>query len=172
MRQGAIPSTCRHKIAAMKSATKGNEGEAMIRAALVACGYEVAVPWGGGQPYDLLVDLGGPEVLKVQCKTGWRNKGCIAFHTRSTDHGQGRQSYVGLAHIFGVYFPPLRSVYLVPLDAVAEVQGLLRLEPTLNNQRKKVRFATDFEIAKWSPERLIEVKRHAESAAELQLNFA
>ncbi len=156
----------------MKTATKGNEGEAMILAAFVAQGYDVAVPWGGGQPYDLLVDLGGPEVLKVQCKTGWRNKGCIAFHTRSTDHGQGRQSYVGLAHLFGVYFPPLKSVYLVPLDAVAEVQGLLRLEPTRNNQRKRVRFAVDFEIAQWSPERLMKVKRNAETAAEPELNFA
>jgi len=144
----------------------------MILAALVAEGYDVAVPWGGGQPYDLLVDLGGPEVLKVQCKTGWRIKGCIAFHTRSTDHGQGRQSFVGQAHIFTVYFPPLGSVYLVPLDAVAEVQGLLRLEPTRNNQRKRVRFAADFEIARWSPERLLEVKRSAEVLAEPELNFA
>jgi len=94
------------------------------------------------------------------------------LHTRSTDHGQGRQSYVGSAHIFGVYFPPLRAVYLVPLDAVAEVQGFLRLEPTRNNQRKKVRFAADFEIAQWSPKRLLKVKRKAEAAAEPELNFA
>lgn len=148
----------------MKTATKGNEAEAVILAALVQRGLDVCVPFGGGQPYDLMVDLGGCDVLKVQCKTGWEIKGCIAFHTRSTDHGQGRRPYFGLAHIFGVYFPPTRSVYLVPLDAVAGFQGRLRLEPTRNNQQKKIRFAADFEIGRWDCKTLLETKRQASAA--------
>jgi hypothetical protein len=156
----------------MKTATKGNEAEAVILASLVERGFDVCIPFRGGQPYDLMVDLGGCDVLKVQCKTGWEIKGCIAFHTRSTDHGRGRQPYFGLAHIFGVYFPAARSVYLVPLDAVAGSQGRLRLEPTRNNQQKKIRFAADFGIDHWSLDRLVEVRRNAEVAAEPELNFA
>jgi hypothetical protein len=79
--------------------------------------------------------------------------------------------YTGLAHIFGVYFPPTRSVYLVPLE-VAGFHGWLRLEPTRNNQQKGVQFAADFEIGRWSVERLLDVRREAEVAAELELNFA
>jgi PD-(D/E)XK endonuclease len=156
----------------MKTATKGNEAEAMILAVLIERGYDVSVPFGGGQPYDLVIDLGGFDLLKVQCKTGWWDKNCISFNTRSTDHGQGRRSYVGLAHIFAVYFPPKKSVYLVPLDAVGAFRGYLRLEPARNNQQRKVRFAADFEIDRWSVEQLLEVKRSAELLAEPELNFA
>jgi hypothetical protein len=156
----------------MKTATKGNEAEAMILAALIERGYDVSVPFGGGQPYDLVIDLGGFDLLKVQCKTGWWDKNCISFNTRSTDHGQGRRSYVGLAHIFAVYFPPKKSVYLVPLDAVGGFRGYLRLAPARNNQQRRVRFALDFEIDRWSVEQLLEVKRSAEVLAEPELNFA
>jgi hypothetical protein len=155
----------------MKTATKGNGAEAMILAAPVERGFEVCVPFGGGQPYDLVVDLGGFDLLKVQCKTGWEAKGCISFNARSTDHGQGRRPYVGLAHVFGVYFPPTGSVYLVPLD-VAGFHGWLRLEPTRNNRQKGIRFAADYEIDRWTIEGLLEVERGAEVAAEPELNFA
>jgi hypothetical protein len=101
-----------------------------------------------------VIDLGAVGVLKVQCKTAWPLRGCLVFNTRSTDHGRGPQSYRGLADIFGVSFPPLRSVYLLPIDAVAEFEGRLRLEPTRNNQRRGIRFASDFEIDRWSREAL------------------
>ncbi|HEX6228372.1 MAG TPA: group I intron-associated PD-(D/E)XK endonuclease, partial [Solirubrobacterales bacterium] len=62
-----------------------------------------------------------------------------------------------LADIFGVYFPPTEAVYLVPLDAVAESEGRLRIEPTLNNQRLGIRYAKDFQIDRWTVESLSEL---------------
>jgi hypothetical protein len=132
----------------------GNIGEAMVLAALVNRGFQVLIPFGEGQPYDLAVHLGRREFLRVQCKTAWPRKGCLIFNNRSTDHGRGPQSYVGLADIFGVYFPPNQTVYLVPIDAVAQFEGRLRLEPTLNNQRRKIRRAVDFEIDQWTVDSL------------------
>lgn len=120
------------------------------------------MPFGSGQPYDLAIDLGRPGFLRVQCKTAWPVRGCLAFNAPSTDHGRGPQSYRGLAEIFGVYSPPRRSVYLVPIDGVAEFVGRLRLEPTRNNQRRGIRFAADFEIDGWSreaPEALVPVRQ-------------
>jgi len=38
----------------------------------------------------------------------------------------------------------------VPIGAVAEFEGRLRLDPPLNNQRKGVRLASEFEIRHWS----------------------
>jgi PD-(D/E)XK endonuclease len=96
-------------------------------------------------------------MLRVQCKTAWPKGGCLAFNSRSTDHGRGPQSYRGLADIFGVYFPPSQSVYLVPIEAVAEYEGRLRIAPTQNNQKRGIRFAKDFEIGRWSTESLEEV---------------
>jgi hypothetical protein len=138
----------------MRSATSGNAGEAAVLNALVQRGFDVLVPFGDGQPYDLAIDLGADSVLRVQCKTGWLDRGCVRFNCRTTDHGRGRLSYRGLADLFGVYFPPRETVYLLPIDAVAEFQGRLRLEPTRNNQRWRVRFAADYEIDRWTPEAL------------------
>jgi hypothetical protein len=74
-----------------------------------------------------------------------------------TDHGRGAQPYLGLADLFGVYFPPQESVYLVPVDAVGAHEGRLRLEPTRNNQRRRVRLAADYEIERWTPNALREL---------------
>jgi len=156
----------------MSSAKRGNEAEAKVLSALVERGFEVSVPFGSGQPYDLLVDLGGRDFLRVQCKRAWPLQGCVVFNCRSTDHGRGPQSYAGLADIFGVYFPPNSTVYLVPLDSIARFEGRLRLEPPLNNQRRKIRLASDYEIDRWTPESL-RVQLHGMAAEpEPELNFA
>lgn len=140
----------------MGTASRGNIAEVMVLAAFVRRGFEVALPFGSGQPYDLVVDLGGP-FLRVQCKRAWPIRGCLVFNCRSTDHGRGPQSYRGLADIFGVYFPQTDSVFLVPLDGVAEFEGRLRLEPARNNQKRGVRPASDFAMDRWTVEALREV---------------
>ncbi|HEU5141991.1 MAG TPA: group I intron-associated PD-(D/E)XK endonuclease [Solirubrobacterales bacterium] len=141
----------------MNTAGRGNTGEAMVLAALVRQGFDVSIPFGEGQPFDLVVHTGAPTCVRVQCKTAWPQRGCMVFNSRSTDHGQGRQRYDGLADIFGVYFPPTSSVYLVPIDAVAGFAGRLRLDPPRNNQRRGIRLAAGFEIERWSLQRLREV---------------
>lgn len=156
----------------MSSAKRGNEAEAAVLSALVQRGFEVSVPFGEGQSYDLLVDLGDRDFLRVQCKRTWSLQGCVVFNARSTDHGRGPRSYVGLADIFGVYFPPTSTVYLVPIDAVASFEGRLRLEPTRNNQRRLIRFADEFEIDRWTTESLREHLNASRPEPEPQLNFA
>ncbi|HSK49700.1 MAG TPA: group I intron-associated PD-(D/E)XK endonuclease [Solirubrobacterales bacterium] len=143
----------------MGTAAIGNATEAMVLGAFVERDFSVSVPFGGGHPYDLVVDLGEPGFLRVQCKTAWSVKGCMVFNARSTDHGRGPQPYHGLADVFGVYFPPRKTVYLVPVNAIPGSEGRLRLLPTLNNQRKGIRFAAEFEFDRWSDEDLRELMR-------------
>ena len=121
---------------------------------LVRRGLHVLVPFGGGHPYDLVVDIGGRDFLRIQCKRAWPLKGCLVFNSRSTDHGRGPQSYAGLADLFGVYFPPTDKVFLVPIDGVATFEGRLRLKPARNNQRKRIGLAEEFEIDRWTEEKL------------------
>lgn len=156
----------------MSSAKRGNEAEARVLSALVERGFEVSIPFGSGQPYDLLVDLGGRDFLRVQCKRAWPVRGCVVFNCRSTDHGRGPQSYVGLADIFGVYFPPTSAIYLVPLDGIAQFEGRLRLDPPLNNQRRKIRLASEYEIDRWTPESLRRQIHQEVPEPEPELNFA
>jgi hypothetical protein len=68
----------------------------------VSRGFDVLMPFGGGQSYDLAVDLGGSHFLRIQCKTAW----------------------------------------------------LVGREPARNNQRRNVRFAAEFEIDRWTEEKL------------------
>ena len=152
-RDGSL-SECRHKVSHMRKATRGNAAEAAVLSALVERDFNVLIPFGDGHPYDLGIDLGDRGLLRVQCKRAWPQGGCLIFNSRSTDHGKGPRSYRGLADIFGVHFPPSRSVYLIPIDAVAEFEGRLRLSPALNNQKRRLRLAADFEIDRWSATRL------------------
>jgi hypothetical protein len=117
-------------------------------------GLHVLVPFGSGHPYDLVVDLPSGAFLRVQVKTGWTVPGCLIFNARSTDHGRGRVSYDGMADLFAVYYPPTRGVFLLPVSEIPGIEGRLRLEPTKNNQRARVRAANDFDIGAWTAARL------------------
>ena len=77
-----------------------------------------------------------------------------SFNSRTTDHGKGRRPYDGLADAFGVYAPWEAQVYLVPVREVTTYVLSLRTEPPLNNQRRRVRFAADYRIDRWSDARL------------------
>jgi hypothetical protein len=66
----------------------------------------------------------------------------------------GSAFYMGLADIFGVYFAPTRSVYLVPVRYVSTFYVKLRVEPPRNNQRRNVRFADEYEFDRWTVEAL------------------
>jgi hypothetical protein len=145
----------------------GNEGEAAVLASLVRKGFRVLLPFGEGHPYDLAVHLPERHLLRVQCKTAWRAGGCMIFNTLATDHGSGPKSYLGHADIFGVYFPPTSTVYLIQIDAVAATEGRLRLEPTKNNQRLGIRFAADYEIDRWSIDSLRQLVSTSEITAEV-----
>jgi hypothetical protein len=155
----------------METAARRNACEATILSSFVQRGYGVLVPFGGGHPYDLVVELGS-GLLRVQCKRAWSYQGCVVFNARTTDHGQGRRSYRGLADIFGVHFPPTSNVYLVPVEAVEAAKGWLRLEPTRNNQRRRVKFAADYEIDRWTPDGLREVVTSRRLSPGLALSIA
>jgi hypothetical protein len=149
----------------MSTAQRGNAAEAAVLHALIRHGVDVLVPFGSGHPFDLVLQLAAGPFLRVQCKRAWGLQGCVVFNARSTDHGRGPGSYRGLADLFGVYFPPTDQVYLVPIDGVASFEGRLRLEPTRNNQKRGIRFATDFEIGRWTEERLLDLVAAARAPA-------
>jgi hypothetical protein len=156
---------CRSYAWVMRPASRGNSGEAALLSALVKRGFDVLLPFGDGHPYDLVIRTPGNSYVRVQCKTAWPAGGCLIFNCHATDHGQGPLPYSGLADIFGVYFPPNDSVYLVPVNAVGENEGRLRLEPARNNQRRRVRLAVDYAIDRWTPEALHNMMPGANSVA-------
>lgn len=134
----------------MDSSRKGNMTEVAILNAFVAREVGVFVPFGVGHCFDLAIYAEGRGFLRVQCKTGRFVQGCVVFNSRSTDHGKGPRSYAGRADVFGVYFPPADAIYLLPVVEVSGLSTQLRLEPARNNQRRRIRMASDYSIDRWT----------------------
>ncbi len=110
-------------------------------------------PFGENQRYDLLIE-DGDRFIRVQCKTGRLRQGAVRFNTCSVNYhhpsNRGskdyRHDYRGAADAFGVYCPDTDRVYIVPVDEVGTNVAALRVEPTKNSQRKRVRWAEDYEL--------------------------
>lgn len=149
----------------MSTLVKGRITEAAILNAFTRRDLPVLVPFGEGQPYDLLVDLSGREFLRVQCKTARWRKGCLIFNGRATDHGRGRLPYLGLADVFGVFSPATNCVYIVPVADASTHMVYLRVDPPRNNQRRGIKIAAEYEIDRWSVNMLCEVVRAAPALA-------
>ena len=135
----------------------------MVLARLVQAGCQVLTPFGENVRYDLVIDE-GDRFMRVQCKTGRMRKGVIRFnacsYTYHHPNNRGKKPYKhhyrGAADLFGVYCPETDGVYLVPVDEIGINAGSLRVEPTLNNQVKKIRWAQEFEVGRAGLAHLVE----------------
>jgi hypothetical protein len=134
----------------MGTIQRGNAAEAAVLHKLISVDIPVLVPFGGGLAFDLgaVVPPDG-DVLRIQVKSGRIRGACIAFNSCSTDHGRGRQSYENRADLIAVHVRESESVYMVPVSECPSRLGLLRLRPTRNNQRRRIRFAADYSLEEW-----------------------
>jgi hypothetical protein len=126
----------------------GLRTEAAILAELVRRGYDVLVPFGTNQRYDLVLDLKG-EFVRAQCKKGRLRNGVVRFgacSTRLNSRGVFSRGYVGEVEIFLVHCPETDRIYAVPVEDVPQTDGWLRVKPTRNGQSERVRWARDYEL--------------------------
>lgn len=128
----------------MQTSHKGNASEARVIAAYIEAGFIVSLPFGGGAPYDLIVDT-GRRLLRVQVKTGRLRNGCVLFPTlrHSGRDSLGRRYQIGEFDIFAVFCPDNDGIYVFPHDGQL-TGGCLRCAGTKNSQRRKVRWARDY----------------------------
>ena len=131
----------------------GDRTTLAVMLALQGAGYEIAVPFGENTRYDLVID-DGVELARVQCKTGRLRSGAVVFATASTylhhpHPGVSRRVYQGEIDYFGIHCAATDAVYLVPIeDVTTRTSAMLRVERPRNGQRKRIRMAVDYEIAK------------------------
>ncbi|MGH9198272.1 MAG: group I intron-associated PD-(D/E)XK endonuclease, partial [Acidimicrobiia bacterium] len=132
----------------------GDASQAMVLGRLVQAGRTVLVPFGENTRYDYVIEEKDGSFTRVQVKTGRLRKGAIVFATCSTSyhHPNNRgmvaykHCYRGQADLFGVYCPETDAIYLVPVSEVGTTTAALRVESTRNNQSKKIRWASDYEV--------------------------
>ena len=130
----------------------GDRATLAIIAALNAAGYGVLVPFGENARYDVAID-DGSRLWRVQCKTGHLHEGAVRFRTCSSyaHHPNPRmlfRDYQGDVDAFAVHCVESGAVYLIPIEHLPnKYQASLRVEPSRNNQRRKIRPASAYEIA-------------------------
>jgi PD-(D/E)XK endonuclease len=117
----------------------------MIAADLIRRGYRIAIPYGEDWDFDLIV-CRDEELERVQCKYTESNGVYITVRCRSHSLTKGKiksTKHYTAATIdwLAVYDPTSNRCYYVPAAELG--QGMcemrLRLRPTLNNQRQRVR---------------------------------
>ena len=129
----------------------GDRSAMVAMLALNDAGYTVSIPFGENARYDFIID-DGTRPARVQCKTGRLRLGAVRFNVCSCygHHlrpGQSRRDYRDDVDYFVVYCPETDHVYLVPIeDLPISTQAALRVDPPLNGQRLRIRFADDYKI--------------------------
>ena len=133
--------------------TIGDRSALAIIGALQRLGYGIYMPFGENTRCDLIIE-GGGDLARVQCKTGRLRRGAIEFNLCST-YGHHRnpqtyaRSYHGQIDYFAVYCLETTGVYLVPIDELPGTRrAFLRIDSPRNHQRRGIRFAAQYEIAR------------------------
>ncbi len=129
---------------------KGAVAETAIAHEAVKLGIGVWIPLLD-EPSDLILDL-RTTLLRVQCKWAVRRGDVVVIRTRRC-----RRTREGLVHrnysadeidAIGAYCAETRTCYLLPHElSVGRAVVQLRLEAPRNNQRLRIRWAHDFELA-------------------------
>jgi hypothetical protein len=131
----------------------GQRSEAAILAAFIDRGFLIWLPWGINSRADMLLEVPG-KLLRIQCKTGRLRNGTVMFKARSVRanmNGVFSRTYIGEIDYFAVYCPQNRRIFVVPCEDTTRNDVALRLEPTANCQNKRMRWAADYALERFSP---------------------
>jgi hypothetical protein len=129
---------------------KGDLAELKVATDLVERGYKIAIPYGEDSDFDLIFSRAG-RLERVQVKHASSNGAFISVQCSSHSLTKGRVKTTKLytaAMIdwLAVYDPTTVRCYYVPADELADGrrQLILRLKAPRNNQRAKIRYASDY----------------------------
>jgi hypothetical protein len=130
---------------------KGAIAESAIVHAATKLGIDVYKPLAGGTRCDLVFDIPGRQLLRIQCKWASRDDGVIAVRTyssRRSSRGFLKRSYTASeVDAIAAYCAATDRCYFLPLDRFnGRTQIQLRLAPTRNNQAAGINWASDFEF--------------------------
>lgn len=130
----------------MNTKLVGDISEAAVIAAFLKLGYNVLIPFGDRNRYDVVIEDGG-VFQRIQIKTGRERLGNIEFNTKSTTRKNGMRhevGYRGQIEAFAVYHRERDAVYVVPVDKCANSNACLRIDSSKSNRGPKCLRAEDF----------------------------
>jgi hypothetical protein len=148
----------------MTTDQKGAIAEAAIALAAMTLGTDVYRPLGEGGRYDLILDLGS-RLLRVQCKRAASLKQVLivrCYTFRRTRTGWKKTTYsADEVDVIAAYSMDLDRCFLIPIELVEKRPTIqLRVSPTLNNQKRRINWADDFDFE-------ATLRRHQGAVAQL-----
>jgi hypothetical protein len=87
--------------------------------------------------------------LRAQIKKGRLRRGCVIFQAQSIQSNTRRsicRDYRADVELLIVYCPETAGIYVIPTDEATRSRGTLRIDPAANGQRRRVRWARDYEL--------------------------
>jgi hypothetical protein len=128
---------------------KGVIAEQAVVFEAVRVGLGVYLPLGD-ERYDMILDL-RPRLVRVQCKWAVRVDSVVQVRARTCRRGRdgliNRNYKPGEIDAIAAYCAELERCYLLPTEmSVGRAAVQLRLAPCLNNQRRGINWAEDFEF--------------------------
>jgi hypothetical protein len=127
----------------------GNRSEINVMKYLIEAGHTISLPFGENCRYDLILD-DGDKLYRVQIKTARFKETHLIVPLRSTKSNKTSNTYRNYkdeVDLIIAYCHKLDKLYkFLPEIIDDNVQLVLRLEPTKNNQEKLVRWAIDYEM--------------------------
>ena len=142
----------------MSSTTfKGDIAELMTAAELAKRGYIVSRPLTNGAPYDLLVDTDdGIKRIQVKKANPFQNGSLrIVLCSNKWHRGRTRVSYHGRVDYLIAVDTDRCKYYIFGGDDLKSDELRIRLRPTMNNQKTRVRLASDYEIDRMLPMKMV-----------------
>jgi len=124
---------------------KGDIAEAFITYLLKQNGFNVLIPWGEDNRYDIVSEKNG-IFKRIQVKYATPKDGTIEVRIRSCNNYNIIHYSPKDIDIIAVYSSDLNKVYFVPLNKIKNRSLCkLRLLPAKNKQKRFVVMATHFE---------------------------
>ena len=129
----------------------GDLAELKVATDLIARGSKIALPYGEDWDYDLLVCRGGTTLERVQVKYARSDGAKVAVRTRSHSLTNGKvrrtKRYTSaMIDWLAVYDVTTEAVFYIPAAELGAGMNemTLRLSPSLNGQRQRIRGAEKY----------------------------
>jgi len=124
---------------------KGDIAEAFVTYLLKQNGFNVLVPWGEDNRYDLVTEKNG-VFKRIQVKYATPKNGTVEVRIRSCNNYNIIHYSPKDIDIIAVYSPKVNKVYFIPLNGITNKSMCkLRLEPAKNKQNKFIVMASQYE---------------------------
>jgi len=124
---------------------KGDIAEAFVTYLLKQNGFNVLIPWGEDNRYDLVAEKKG-VFKRIQVKYATPKDGAVEVRVRSCNNYSIIRYSPKDIDIIAVYAAKQNKVYFIPLNGIKNRSICrLRINPTKNNQKKFVVPAAKYE---------------------------